>query len=99
MNGEDSPTKSYKNPPRGYPIKTPVAIPPSTTPIIPDLSSSFSYRFAIIPIPATAILEDAIPCKLLANSNHGKEVTMEKTEKEKIYRFSFQLIQGSKISY
>ena len=86
INGEDSPTKSYRNPPRGYPIRTPVAIPPITTPMIPDLSSSSSYKFAIIPIPATAILEEAIPCKLLANSSQGKEVTMEKTEKRKFFK-------------
>ena len=42
INGADSSTKSNKNPPNGYPIKTPVAIPPNTSPIILDLSSSSS---------------------------------------------------------
>ena len=44
INGHDSPTKSNRIPPIGYPIKTPVAIAPMTRPMILVTSSSHVFH-------------------------------------------------------
>ena len=62
INGEASFTNWNRKPPNGYPIKTPAAIPPRMNPINLDLSSSLSsYILATIPMPHTAMQDDATP--------------------------------------
>ena len=56
IKGADLPTNWYMNPPKGGPMRTPMASPPSAMPMALPLSSSSGKRSASIPMPRKKIM-------------------------------------------